>query len=78
MLWWGKPIDVRPSRHRPWDYPGVDWVHIAIDDAAVAPLELGERTGLGTRIFNLVSDGRWGLTREDASTIFRLVMCIQA
>ena len=47
---------------------------IAIDDAPLAPSQNGEMAGLGTRIFNLASDGRWSITREGSSTVFRLVM----
>jgi hypothetical protein len=50
---------------------------IAIDDASVSPRDLKEKSGLGTRIFNLASDGRWSLTRRDSSTEFRLIMGIQ-
>ena len=47
---------------------------IAIDDAPLAPSQDGEKAGLGTRIFNLASDGRWSITREGSSTVFKLVM----
>ena len=50
----------------------------AVDDSQLAPTVLSERSGLGTRIFNLASDGRWSLTREDASTKFTLTMGIRA
>jgi len=50
---------------------------IAIDDATISPRDLKEKSGLGTRIFNLASDGRWSLTRRDSSTEFRLIMGIQ-
>jgi signal transduction histidine kinase len=47
---------------------------IAIDDSTVAPLESQNRSGLGTRIFNLASDGRWSITRLENSTEFKLTM----
>ena len=51
---------------------------IAIDDSTVAPLESQSRSGLGTRIFNLASDGRWSLTRVENATEFRLTMGIKS
>jgi signal transduction histidine kinase len=51
---------------------------IAIDDSTVAPLESQNRSGLGTRIFNLASDGRWSITRLEDSTEFRLTMGLEA
>ena len=48
-----------------------------IDDATVAPQDSPERNGLGTQIFNLVSDGRWSLTRLESGTEFKLRMLIQ-
>ena len=50
---------------------------IAIDDSIVAPLESQNRSGLGTRIFNLASDGRWSMTRAENSTEFRLTMGLE-
>jgi two-component sensor histidine kinase len=50
----------------------------ALDDAVVQPPEFTIRSGLGTRIFNLVSDGRWSITRSGSSTEFRLIMGIEA
>jgi len=50
----------------------------ALDDAVVQPPEFTIRSGLGTRIFNLVSDGRWSITRSGSSTEFRLIMGIDA
>ncbi len=49
---------------------------IAIDNATIAPPKLRLSTGLGTRIFNLASDGRWSLKRLENSTEFRLTMGI--
>ena len=48
-----------------------------IDDSKIAPPDYQTRYGLGTRIFNLVSDGRWSITRVDSSTVFNLVMAIE-
>jgi two-component sensor histidine kinase len=47
---------------------------IALDDALVAPTESETTAGLGTRIFNLASDGRWSITRVGPSTEFALSM----
>jgi len=51
---------------------------IAVDDAVVHPPEFTLRSGLGTRIFNLASDGRWSIIRNGISTEFKLVMGIDA
>jgi len=51
---------------------------MASDDALLLPLKDEEKSGLGTRIFNLASDGRWSLKREGSSTIFRLTMGINS
>jgi hypothetical protein len=48
----------------------------AVDDAPIAPPEFQNRYGLGTRIFNLASDGRWTINRLDSSTVVQLVMTI--
>lgn len=50
---------------------------IAVDDATIAPDKSLNRSGLGTRIFNLASDGRWSLTRKGSSTEFKLRMSIE-
>jgi hypothetical protein len=50
---------------------------IAVDDATVAPPEFQGRYGLGTRIFNLASDGRWSITRVESGTEFKLTMAIE-
>jgi len=50
---------------------------IAIDNATSAPPKLKHSAGLGTRIFNLASDGRWSLRRIGNSTEFRLIMGIE-
>jgi two-component sensor histidine kinase len=51
-----------------------DLTIIAIDNATTPPPASIQRAGLGTRIFNLASDGRWSITREGSSTRFRLTM----
>jgi two-component sensor histidine kinase len=50
---------------------------IATDNATIAPSNSGSGSGLGTRIFNLASEGRWALTRMGSSTQFRLTMGIE-
>jgi hypothetical protein len=50
---------------------------VSIDDAIEAPPADSARSGLGTRIFNLASDGRWSLTRLDSGTEFRLTMSFE-
>jgi len=50
---------------------------VAVDNASVAPQEAAQRTGLGTRIFNLASDGRWSLKRVGLTTEFTLTMEIE-
>ena len=47
---------------------------IAVDDSVIPPPETAKTTGLGTRIFNLASDGRWSINRAGPSTEFRLTM----
>lgn len=49
---------------------------VAIDDSTTPPLNDQQQSGLGTRIFNLASDGRWNITRIGATTKFSLVMNI--
>lgn len=49
----------------------------AIDDATTAPPEFQTRFGLGTRIFNLASDGRWSISRVVSGTEFNLTMAIE-
>lgn len=51
---------------------------VAMDDALIPPPERQIRYGLGTRIFNLASNGRWGMERVGPSTVFTLVMAIKA
>ena len=49
----------------------------AVDDATIPPPESISKYGLGTRIFNLASDGRWSITRVGSSTVFNLRMSIE-
>jgi hypothetical protein len=50
---------------------------IAIDNASIPPASKGQRMGLGSRIFNLASDGRWTISQVGLSTEFRLRMTIE-
>jgi hypothetical protein len=50
----------------------------AIDDSSIAPFDTSSRYGLGTRIFNLASDGRWGIERVGLTTIFTLEMSLES
>ena len=50
---------------------------VAIDNAIIAPRESDRRYGLGTRIFNLASDGRWSITRIESGTEFKLTMAME-
>ena len=53
-------------------------IHItAVDDGDTPPPEQPTRYGLGTTIFNLVSDGRWSITRVESTTHFNLTMSIE-
>ena len=57
---------------------GNDHIEItAVDDATIPPREMISKSGLGTRIFNLASDGQWSITRVDSSTVFKLRMSIE-
>jgi two-component sensor histidine kinase len=51
-----------------------DLTIIAIDNSTTPPPVNSQRSGLGTRIFNLASDGRWAITRVGSSTQIRLTM----
>ena len=51
---------------------------IAVDNATTPPSRFEYKSGLGTRIFNLASDGRWSITRLGSSTEFRLTMGVRA
>jgi signal transduction histidine kinase len=58
---------------------GENEIHInAIDDAANPPSKFQGRFGLGTRIFNLASDGRWDLVRIGSTTEFNLIMTMES
>jgi hypothetical protein len=50
-------------------------VHIE-DDAINPPPPVSTRIGLGTKILNLVSDGRWSISRVNAKTIVELTMSL--
>lgn len=50
----------------------------AIDDSSVAPIDTNTRYGLGTRIFNLASDGRWSIERVESKTVFTLEMSLES
>ena len=50
----------------------------ASDDSSVAPVGSNTRYGLGTRIFNLASDGRWSLERVELESIFTLEMSLES
>ena len=50
---------------------------VAIDDSTVAPAIEEKKSGLGTRIFNLASDGRWSIKRIGSTTEFRLTMTLE-
>jgi hypothetical protein len=49
-----------------------------VDDSSVAPVDTNSRYGLGTRIFNLASDGRWSIERVDSTTVFTLEMSLES
>lgn len=49
----------------------------ARDDASIGPSLAQTRYGLGTRIFNLASDGRWSITRVASQTLFELTMGLE-
>jgi two-component sensor histidine kinase len=49
----------------------------AVDNGITAPPEQPTRYGLGTTIFNLVSDGRWSIMRVGSTTQFKLIMSIE-
>jgi len=49
----------------------------AVDDSSTAPPAQIARYGLGTRIFNLASDGRWSIKRVESGTEFKLTMAIE-
>jgi hypothetical protein len=49
---------------------------ISTDDSTVELPAKSQNAGLGTRIFNLASDGRWSITRQNSATEFRLTMAM--
>ena len=56
------------------DYPDIK---LLIEDDAVNPLpSIPSRVGLGTKILNLVSDGRWSISRNGAKTTVKLTMSL--
>lgn len=56
------------------DHPDIQ---LMIEDDAVNPLPLvPARIGLGTKILNLVSDGRWSISHLDAKTTVKLTMSL--
>jgi len=68
-----KKIDLRVNRSN-WK----DVEIVAIDNAVIPPPQTQVEFGLGTRIFNLVSDGRWSITRVGLFTEFRLTLAIDS
>ena len=52
-------------------------IQVSIEDDAVNPLpSVPSRIGLGTKILNLVSDGRWSISRNGAKTTVKLTMSL--
>ena len=52
-------------------------VYIEIEDDALKPLPLGQsRIGLGTKILNLVTDGRWSISHVEGKTTVNLTMSL--
>lgn len=52
-------------------------IHVHIEDDAVNPLPIGQsRIGLGTKILNLVTDGRWSISHIDGKTTVDLTMSL--
>ena len=47
------------------------------DDSRIELPETQIRFGLGTKLFNLVSDGRWNLSHTENGTLFQLTMSIE-
>lgn len=68
-----KKIDLRVNRSN-----GKDVEIVAIDNAVIPPPQTQVEFGLGTRIFNLVSDGRWSITCVGLFTEFRLTLAIDS
>jgi two-component sensor histidine kinase len=51
---------------------------VAIDDSTMPPSSAEKKSGLGTHIFNLASDGRWSIKRIGPTTEFRLTMTLES
>jgi hypothetical protein len=52
-------------------------IYVNIEDDAVNPLPVGQsRIGLGTKILNLVTDGRWSISHIDGKTTVDLTMSL--
>jgi signal transduction histidine kinase len=52
-------------------------IYVHIEDDAVNPLPIGQsRVGLGTKILNLVTDGRWSISHIDGKTTVDLTMSL--
>ena len=52
-------------------------IKVRVEDDATNPLPLvTSRIGLGTKILNLVSDGRWSISRNGAKTTVDLTMSL--
>jgi two-component sensor histidine kinase len=51
---------------------------VAIDDSTMSPSSAEKKSGLGTHIFNLASDGRWSIKRVGSTTEFRLTMTLES
>ena len=52
-------------------------IYVHIEDDAVNPLPIGQsRIGLGTKILNLVTDGRWSISHIDGKTTVDLTMSL--
>ena len=49
---------------------------LVIDDAVNALPLVQSRIGLGTKILNLVSDGRWSISHDQSKTTFQMTMSI--
>lgn len=61
-------------RITPSDHPDIE---LLIEDDAINPLPLvPARIGLGTKILNLVSDGRWSISHLGAKTTVKLTMSL--
>ena len=50
--------------------------HLNINDESLFSAD--KKSGLGTHIFNLASDGRWSIKRVGSTTEFRLTMTLES